>query len=76
MGTLSNIKISVFRDFLGAQGLCYKDTTGGHEKWIKKGLLRPVIFQTHIDPVPISVLKNNLRTIGCTTQNLIDFLNK
>ncbi len=76
MGILSNIKISVFRDFLEAQGLHYIDTKGGHEKWSKRGLLRPVIFQTHIDPVPIPVLKNNLRTVGCTTQNLIDFLNK
>lgn len=76
MGTLSNIKVSDFRNFLKMQGLHYICTKGGHEKWNKEELLRPVIFQTHIDPIPISVLKNNLRTIGCTTKDLIDFLNK
>lgn len=53
MGTLSNIDISVFRNFLKAQGLNYIDTKGGHEKWNKDGLLRPVIFQTHITPIPV-----------------------
>ncbi len=76
MGTLSNIKASDFRNFLKVQGLHYISTKGGHEKWSKEELLRPVIFQTHIEPIPIPVIKNNLRTIGCKTQDLIDFLNE
>lgn len=76
MGTLSNVNVADFRRFLKSQGLEYKDITGGHEKWNKTGLLRPVIFQTHIDPIPLPVIKNNLRTIGCSTKMLIDFLQK
>ena len=76
MGTLSNVVITDFRRFLKSQGLEYKSTVGGHEKWSKAGLLRPVIFQTHIDPIPLPVIKNNLRTMGCTTQMLVEFLGR
>lgn len=76
MGTLSNVDIADFRRFLKAQGLEYKCTVGGHEKWNKAGLLRPVIFQTHINPVPLPVIKNNLRTMGCTVQMLAEFLGR
>ena len=48
MGTLSNIDIADFRRFLKFQSWEYAGTKGGHEKWCKKGMLRPVIFQTHI----------------------------
>ncbi len=76
MGSLSNIDVSVFREFLKTQGLSYIKTRGGHEKWSKDGLLRPVIFQTHIDPIPVPVLKNNLRTIKCTPKDLLDYLKR
>lgn len=39
-------------------------------------MLRPVIFQTHINPIPIGIIKNNLRTMGCPAQVLIDYMNK
>lgn len=74
MGTLSNIDIADFRRFLKSQGWQYVGTKGGHEKWNKAGALRPIIFQTHINPIPINVIRNNLRTIGCLPQILIDFL--
>lgn len=32
--------------------------------WMKEGMLRNVVLQTHIDPVPEDIIKNNLRTIG------------
>lgn len=73
-GTCSNIDIKQFRKFLKSQGLEPIGVTGGHEKWKKAGLLRPVIFQTHINPIPLPVVKNNLRTMNCTIKDLEEFL--
>lgn len=40
-----------------------KDTKGrgGHEKWSRKDLDRPITIQTHIDPVPEFIVKQVLR---------------
>ena len=61
---LSNISIIEFRKFLESQGLnIIKDTRGrgGHEKWSKSGLDRPITIQTHIEPVPEFIVKQVLR---------------
>lgn len=63
---LSNIKIKDFRDFLKDFGLNCVSTTGGHEKWTKKELRRPIILQTHIEPIPEFIIKNALRDLGLT----------
>ncbi|MBI1781428.1 MAG: type II toxin-antitoxin system HicA family toxin [Sphingobacteriales bacterium] len=55
-------------------GLNYIRTSGGHEIWSAKGLTSPVVLQTHIDPVPEFIIKNNLRTIGKTEEDLLTFL--
>ena len=49
---LSNISLSDFRTFLFEVGCTRVSTEGGHEKWTKQGLTRPVTLQTHIDSVP------------------------
>ena len=61
---LSNIPVKEFRKFLESQGLnIIKDTRGrgGHEKWSKSGMDRPITIQTHIDPVPEFIVKQVLR---------------
>jgi hypothetical protein len=61
---LSNIPVVKFRKFLESQGLkVIKGTRGrgGHEKWSKSGMERPVTIQTHIDPVPEFIVKQVLR---------------
>ena len=54
---IGNISIADFRLFLAEQG-CHKVESGntGHEKWTKDGILRPVVFQTHIDPIPYFII--------------------
>lgn len=61
---LSNISIKDFRKFLLSQDLeLIKDSKGrgGHEKWSKAGMLRPITIQTHISPVPEFIVKQVLR---------------
>lgn len=64
---LSNITLATFRLFLARVG-CREDRTqhgrGGHERWTKEGLARPIILQTHVDPVPEYIVKNTLRNLG------------
>ena len=71
MGKYSNISISRFRKILKALGLEQVRTKGGHEMWFKEGMLRNVVFQTHEEPVPEDIVKNNIRTI-CVSREEFD----
>lgn len=67
----SNITIADFRQFLADKGLTEVESGNtGHEKWNKEGMLRPVVFQTHIDPIPEFIVHNNLRNMGLTASDL------
>ncbi len=37
-----------------------------------KGLTHPVILQTHVDPVPEFIIKNNLRTMDKNVEDFIE----
>jgi hypothetical protein len=39
-------------------------TSSGHEVWAREGLTRPIILQTHVDPVPEQIVKNSLKALG------------
>ena len=75
MKRLSNISLREFRDFLTSQGLHLFRTKGGHEAWFKEGLTRPVIIQTHEDPVPEDVVCANLRTLNISKSDFLKVLN-
>lgn len=72
MKKLSNITIAEFRHVLAMLGL----EKGGHEAWIKTGMARPVVFQTHKEPVPEFIVKNAIRDLGMTRQEFLDVLKK
>lgn len=61
---LSNISLARYRLFLNLAGCSCIRQSGGHEMWTREGLLRPITFQSHIDPVPEFIVKNGLRTLG------------
>ena len=73
MKKLSNITLDEFRAFLKAKGLTMQRTNGGHEMWSREGMLRPVVFQTHIDPLPEFVVKNNLAAIDVSRKEFLEF---
>ena len=61
---LSNISLREFRRFLSKEGLNIIKSAkgrGGHEKWSRAGMDRPITIQTHIDPVPEFIVKQVLR---------------
>lgn len=71
--SLKNIPLRLFSDYLKYKGLKCIRTKGGHEVWSRKDLGRPVIIQSHIDPIPEFIIRNNLRTIGETADDFYKF---
>lgn len=71
---IKNIPLKTFRCFLLHSGLKPIRTSSGHEIWSGKALTRPVTIQTHIDPIPLFIIKTNLRTMGLTLNDLRKFL--
>ena len=76
MRNLSNVSISEFRAIMLLLGLSKVRTKRGHEAWMKAGMTRPAIVQTHVDPVPEYVLRNNLRIIGISREEFLTLLEK
>lgn len=74
MKSLSNISVAEFRSVLERLGLKKKRTKGGHEAWSKKGMTRPVILQTHVNPIPEFIVRNNLRNMGITKEQFLNVL--
>jgi len=70
---LKNIPLRLFRDYLTFKGLRVQRTKGGHEIWGGPLLKRPIVLQTHIDPVPEFIIRNSLRTLGENPEDFIDF---
>ncbi len=76
MKKLSNISVKEFREVLLILGLKKIRTKGGHEAWMKNGMTRPVIIQTHVNPIPVSIIQNCLRTIGIEKEAFLDLLER
>lgn len=73
--SIKNVSVEDYKSFLSHHGLKNIRTSKGHEVWCGAKLTRPVIFQTHIDPIPLFIIKSNLRTMGLTLNDLRDYLN-
>ena len=68
-----NIRLKDFRKFLENHGMKCIRTKGGHEIWSRSNLHRPVIIQSHIDPVPLFIVKNCLRNMNLKMSDLEDY---
>lgn len=71
---LSNISVAKFQAFLELVQCKWIKTEGSHEKWTRADLLRPVIFQSTIDPVPEFIVRNNLRVLGYGRKEFFEVL--
>jgi len=74
---LSNIPLRDFRKFLESQGLKLIKTSkgrGGHEKWSRVDLERPITIQTHVDPVPEFIVLQILRYLSMNRKQFFEVL--
>ena len=76
MKKLSNLTIEDLRRILRYLGLEFQRTKGGHELWAKPGMKRPVVFQTHLKPIPEFVILKLMKTLGIDRENFIKLLEK
>jgi hypothetical protein len=61
---LSNIRIADWKKYLKAMNCHFDHIKDGHEVWHGAGLSRPIVFQTHIEPVPEFIVRNTLRILN------------
>ena len=74
MKKLSKISLKEFRSVLSSMGLHMMRTNGGHEAWFREGLHRPVIVQTHVDPVSELVVRKIISDLGLTKDEFLAVL--
>lgn len=64
MNHIRNVKLSEYLRFLELVGCkCIKNTKG-HYKYSRHDLTRPIVIQTHIDPVPEFIIANGLKELS------------
>jgi hypothetical protein len=79
MPKLAPIKTSIFEKFLVYVGCTLEDRAhqtkrkGGHKKYVRADLSRPVIIQAKPE-IPEMVIKSNLRTLGISTADYLAIL--
>jgi len=71
---LSNLPLAEFQAFLELVGCKYIHTKGGHEKWTRSDLFRPVIIQSHIDPVPERIARKLIKLLGLAREDYHDIM--
>jgi hypothetical protein len=65
-----NCELDTLRKILTHQGCKHIRTKGGHDVWCRNDLLRPIVVQTHIDPVPGFVVQQIMRTLGLSRKDM------
>jgi len=70
----ANLPLSVVRKILLHEGCKLARHDKGHEKYIKSSLLRPIVIQDHIDPVPLFIVKQIMRTLKLGNKDMEDIL--
>lgn len=66
----SNLPLSTVRKILIHEGCKLIRNDKGHEKYTKATLLRPIVIQNHIDPVPEFIFKQIMRTLGLNNRDM------
>jgi len=71
---LSNIPLSKFKKFLKDQGCKHIGGRGGHLKYTRKDLQRPIVIQSHIDPVPVRIIGQVLRAMKMSNKKFLEVI--
>jgi len=66
----SNQSLATVRKILIHQGCKLIKHDKGHEKYSKPSLLRPIVIQDHIDPVPEFIVKQIMRTLNLENKDM------
>lgn len=72
----SNLPLSTVKKILLHQGCKMIKDTKGHLKYSKPELLRPIVIQNHIDPVPTFIVKQIMRTLSLNNKDMEKILSE
>jgi predicted RNA binding protein YcfA (HicA-like mRNA interferase family) len=75
MPRITPIKRKKFEKFLEYIGCKSKRIKGDHLIYDRPGLKRPVVITTDKE-VPVFIIRNNLRTLGVSTEEYLEILKK
>ena len=56
-------------------GFRFARQEGSHRSYVKPGVLRPVVIPTY-DEIPISIIRNNLKTAGISREEYFRLLDR
>lgn len=68
-----NVSVADYKLFLIAHGCKEIRHHKGHYIFSRSDFTRPIIFQDHIDPVPLFIIKNGLKTLMLTLSDIRNF---
>lgn len=74
MANINNIPLKKIRNFLRNHGFTHSHDKGGHEIWIKKDITRPIVLQSHIDPVPVRIVNQIRHHCNLTVKAFCDLI--
>jgi len=70
---LKNVSLRLFRQYLTSKGLKCIRTNGGHEIWAGASVARPIVLQSHVDPIPEFIVRNSLRTLQVSAEDFYQY---
>lgn len=71
---LSNISLAKYVAFLELCQCSFLRTSAGHDIYARADLLRPIVPQNHIDPVPERIIKQGLKALGYSRSDFFDIV--
>lgn len=75
MAKLSPVHWKIFEKVLFCVGCEFKRQKGDHRIYWSPGLKRPVVVPTDTQ-VPVFIIRNNLRTLGMSSQQYLEILER
>ena len=68
MTRMAPVHWKVLEKIFVTKGFKFARQEGSHRAYVKPGISKPVVIPTY-DEVPVSIIKNNLKTAGFSEKN-------
>lgn len=75
MAKIAPLKWIVLEKVFLEAGFTFARQKGSHRSYTKHGISRPIVIPTY-DDVPVSIIKNNLKTAGLSRDEYFRLLEK
>jgi predicted RNA binding protein YcfA (HicA-like mRNA interferase family) len=76
MSALKTIRWQKFEKVLFHLGCEFRHQNGSHRSYSAPDIVRPIVIAAHSKPLPVFVIKNNLRLLGISNKEYKEILRK